>query len=88
MKKFIKVLLLGLFLVSGMGAGVASTKSNTVVVTNQQVISYLGNLGYRNVVVIQVMSDGSRLCDTAFPYNTMVYVSGDNIVGSEDMGQN
>ncbi len=84
MKKFIKILVLGFFLLSGFGAGIANTKSKTVVVTNEQVISYLGNLGYRSVVVIQVYADGSRLCDTAFPYNTMVYVSGENIVGSED----
>lgn len=91
MKKFI-VLTTALLLIGGsatmhstMNAASVKFSGNKLLITDQDCISYLSNLGYRNVTVLQVYANGNRLCDTSFSYNTIVYVQNNTtIVGHED----
>jgi len=87
MKKFIKALVLGLFLLSGVAVTNANEKAGSLLVTNRDCETYLINHGYTNVHVIQILSDGSRVCDTSNSYNTTVVVVADAIVGMIDGGQ-
>jgi hypothetical protein len=54
-------------------------------VTDDQVIAYLESKGYTNVQIIKTDEHGNRLCSSDYPYYTIVYVEGDQIVGAEDV---
>lgn len=55
-------------------------------VSEADVIYYLESKGYRNVIVLQIMSDGNYLCASDFPFNTIVFVQNGYITGYEDIG--
>lgn len=85
-----------LFLIAGVllftGAAFNGTANNRIenslIVTNRDCINYLVSRGYSNVTVLQILQDGSRYCDTSYPYNTTVLVGGEQIIGSVDDGMN
>jgi len=58
------------------GAAKASSQTMMRTVTNAQVITYLQNLGYSFITIVQTFADGTRKCTTNLVgYYTYVYVS-------------
>ena len=92
MKKII-VFIVALMLISGsatmhssMNAASVKFTENKLLISDRDCINYLVNLGYTGVSVIQVYSNGNRLCNTSWEYNTIIYVQNyTSIVGSEDI---
>jgi hypothetical protein len=85
MKKFIQFFAL-LMLVSLGGSFSSFTKpvstvSSAMLVTNKDVISYLGARGYTNVTVIYQYANGDRLCTSSYPYQTRVFTNNNTFIG-------
>lgn len=64
---------------------IVAAKKTDCMVTDMQVINYLNAHGYSRVRVLYWTSECSAVCDTAYPYNTMVFTYGSSITGSVDM---